>query len=73
MKLIEITTRQSLISTTLMMYPEEFTNNEKSDEVQHEFEDENQIETISLPFSMLSLFGGKPSRLEIAPLPASAA
>ena len=73
MKPIEIKTRQSLISTTLMMYPEEFTNNQKSDEVQHEFEDENPIETISLPFSLLSLFGGKPksSRLEIAPPPAS--
>ena len=67
MKPIEITTRQSLISTTLMMYPEEFTNNENSDEVQHEFQ------TISLPFSLLSLFGGKPksSRLEIAPPSAS--
>ena len=56
-----------------MMYPEEFTNNQKSDEVQHEFEDENPIETISLPFSLLSLFGGKPksSRLEIAPPSAS--
>ena len=44
-----------------------------SDDVQHEFEDENPIETISLPFSLLSLFGGKPksSRLEIAPPSAS--
>lgn len=73
MKPIEITTRQSLSSTTLMMYPEEFTKDEKSDEVQHEFVDENPIETISLPFSLLSLFGGRPksSRLEIAPPPTS--
>jgi hypothetical protein len=38
------------------MYPVEFTNNEKSDEFQHEFEDDNPIETISLPVSALSVW-----------------
>jgi len=65
-KPIQITTRTSLTSTTLMMYPEEVK--EEFSKGKHEFE-ELPIETISLPFSLLSLFGGKPksSRLEIAP------
>jgi hypothetical protein len=52
------------------MYPEVFTDHTQKEgqEVQHEFEDSIPIETISLPFSLLSLFGGKPksSQLEIA-------
>jgi len=65
-KPIQITTTQSATSTTLMMYPKELE--EEFVEAKHEFE-ELPIETISLPFSLLSLFGGKPksSRLEIAP------
>jgi len=65
-KPIQITTSQSTTSTTLMMYPRELE--EDFGEAKPEF-DELPIETISLPFSLLSLFGGKPksSRLEIAP------
>jgi len=73
MKPIRSTTGTSMTSTTLMMYPEVFTDHTESQEVKHEFEDPSPIETISLPFSLLSLFGGKPksSRLEIAPPPTS--
>merc|ERR1711970_289839 len=72
-KPFRITTGTSMTSTTLMMYPEVFANHAESVEVEHEFEDPIPIETISLPFSLLSLFGGKPksSRLEIAPPPTS--
>merc|ERR1719312_2415582 len=65
-KPIQITTRQSSTSTTLMMYPREL--GEDFGEAKHQF-NELPIETISLPFSLLSLFGGKPksSQLKIAP------
>lgn len=56
-----------------MMYPDEIPNakiegNVINDEFQHNL---SSVDTISLPFSLLSLFGGKPksSRLEIAPAP----
>merc|ERR1711892_451310 len=66
-KPIDITTRQSLTSTTIMMYPEEFKDKEFY-EVEQEFE-ELPIETISRPFSLLSLFSGRPksSPLKIGP------
>jgi len=66
-KPIDITTRQSLTSTTIMMYPEEFKDKEFY-EVEQEFE-ELPIETISRPFSLFSLFSGRPksSPLKIAP------
>jgi hypothetical protein len=56
MKPIEITISQSLISTTLMMYPEEFTNKEKSDKVQYEFEDDTQLKHFLAIFSGLSVW-----------------
>jgi len=68
-KPIRITTGPSMASTTLMMYPEVFADHSEN----HEDEDFNHSvpsKTVSLPFSLLSLFGGKAksSRLEIAPL-----
>merc|ERR1719210_915885 len=60
-KPIEITTRPLLISTTLMMYPDEIPNAKiEGNVINDEFQHNLSVDTISLPFSLLSLFGGKP-------------